>query len=511
MKVFFSFFHFFSFFLVLLAKILRKIVTLPNIYNKRILKKLDKLILKSYLGPLGLTFSISMFVLLLQFLWAKIVALVGKGLDTWIIMKLLYYACITLVPMALPLSILLASIMTMGNFGERYELVAMKSAGIPLWRILRPLIFMSVLFTLFAFYISNNLMPQANKDLKVLLYEIRTKKPAINIKEKQFYYDINNYVIRVGKKDAKTNKLKDVLIYDHSKDEGNISVTKADSGLMYSTDNGNTLVFELYDGSSFNEDIDGANYYKRPLIRMNFKKQTIRFDVSDFSLQKADKDKYNNDYKFLNVRQLSLYSDSLRKANSDFKSFLLENSYNYFNLNSQEKTNEQTRYDFYTDYNNLDFTNKQDVDNYSNMKIRLYHSDISSSYNNDEANKELINRVDNEYHKKFTLSLACIILFFIGAPLGAIIRKGGLGMPVVVSIISFVIYYVIGVMGEMSARSGAITPFVGIWLSTFIFLPIGIFLTMKATTDSKLLNAEIWERRINILMNKIKSIIKTKK
>lgn len=475
------------------------------------MKKLDKLILKSYLGPLGLTFSISMFVLLLQFLWAKIVVLVGKGLDTWSIIRLLAYACVTLIPMALPLSILLASIMTMGNFGERYELVAMKSAGIPLWRILRPLLFTSVLFTLLAFYISNNVMPQANLNLKLLLTEIKSKKPAINIRPNQFYYDINDYVIRVGAKDNKTNKLKDIIIYDHTKQEGNISVTKADSGWMYSTDKGNTLVFKLFNGSSFSEDVDGNNYITRPLMRINFKEQILRFDVSDFSLQKADKDTYKNDYKMLNIAQLSHNTDSLKRDYNNFNHAVLKSVYYTCNPFCDIREKSTTTYDFYRDYNNLDFDTKNKVNNFSMSKIKLSHSDFSSLQNKNKADEEFIHRHEIEYYRKFTLSLACLILFFIGAPLGAIIRKGGLGMPVVVSILSFVVYYVIGMLGEMSARSGAISSFVGMWLSTFIVLPIGIFLTIKATSDAKVLSAEIWERRINILITKIKTIIKTKK
>lgn len=475
------------------------------------MKKLDKLILKSYLGPLGLTFSISMFVLLLQFLWAKIVVLVGKGLDAFTIFKLLCYACATLVPMALPLSILLASIMTMGNFGERYELVSMKSAGISLWRILRPLIIVSFLLSIVAFYFSNNIMPDANMKVKLMVYEIKTKKPALNIRPNEFYYDINSYVIRIGAKAKDGKSLKNIIIYDHSKDQGNISVTKSDSGLMYSTDNGNTLIFRLFSGESFNESIEGGDYFKRPLTRIDFKEQVIRFDVSDFSIQKVDKDRYKTDFRVLNLSQLRTNMNALNNENKIFNQSIINNIFLNSNPFPKSKHNNNITYNFYNDYKNLSLENKQTVDKVSKLISNQNSSDYVYLQSKNKVDSELIRRHEIEFYRKFTLSAACFILFFIGAPLGAIIRKGGLGLPVVVSIIAFIIYYMIGTLGEMSARSGSISTLFGMWLSSLIFLPIGLFLTLKATSDAKMFSGEIWIRKINILFNKIKEITKSKK
>lgn len=202
-----------------------------------------------------LTFSIAVFVLLLQFLWKKIEQLVGKGLEASVIFEMIAYACATLVPMALPLSILLASIMTMGNLGEKYELVAMKSSGLSLWRILRPLIVLSLCFCVMAFVFSNNVIPSATNNLRLISYEIKTKKPALNIKPGQFYSEIDNYTIKIGEKDESGRYLKDIIIYDHSKDLGNNNVNIADSGQMYTSKDGNTLIFVLLDGYTFDEDL----------------------------------------------------------------------------------------------------------------------------------------------------------------------------------------------------------------------------------------------------------------
>ncbi|MBR1769868.1 MAG: LptF/LptG family permease [Bacteroidales bacterium] len=464
------------------------------------MKKLDRFILKSYLGLMLLTFSIAMFVLILQFLWQKMESLIGKGLETFFILKMLLYASATIVPMALPLAILLASIMTLGNLGERYELVAMKSAGISLWRILSPLIIFSFFMSVLAFFFSNNIMPKAEEELKLMVFEMKSKKPAINIKPNEFYYDIDSYVIRIGERNKKTGLMKDIIIYDHSDQMGNTSVIKADSGNMVTVDNGNTLIFELYDGENFKEDLKGEAYEKRPLTRINFKKEVLRFDVSNFSLQEADSDRYKNSYMIMNLARLSHSIDSLNTVMAKDKELILAEIKSDFH--SDISSQNEVKADFYSDYDTLSEEKKKTVDEYAQLKLL----NIKEHYNNVlerfKGDTEYLNRHKIEYHRKFALSLACVILFFIGAPLGAIIKKGGLGMPIVVSVISFVIYYILGQMGTMLARSATIPPWVGMWASTIVFLPIGIFLTVKATSDAKLLSLDEWRRKIVSLKNK---------
>jgi lipopolysaccharide export system permease protein len=469
-------------------------------------KKLDILIIKSFLGPLLLTFSISEFVLLLQFIWKILEKMIGKGLDTLVILQLFWYILVTLVPMALPLSILLASIMTLGNFGERYELVAMKSAGISLWRILRPMIAVVSLLSVFAFFFSNNFMPIAEKKMRTLMYEINTKKPTVNIRPNEFYADIEQYIIRIGAKDKDGKNLSDVVIYDHSKSLGNISITAAKKGQMYTEDNGNTLVFNLIDGYTYDESVDENSFDTRPLIRLNFKEQLIRFDVSDFAFKETEEDRYSNHYKMLNILQLNKNINELRKENSDFNLSIIRGIKNQITTpiirdSNILKIDSLYNFSFHKDYSSLTKEDRQKVIEQASQRAAYLKSDLKMLDSKRNGDSELIIRHRNELHRKFTLSAACLILFFIGAPLGAIIRKGGLGMPVVVSVLSFILYYVVGMIGEKASVEGAVSSFLGMWSSTLVFLPIGLFLTIKATSDSSLLNSESWIKGLNKIRN----------
>lgn len=432
--------------------------------------------------------------------------MIGKGLDTLVILQLFWYILVTLVPMALPLSILLASIMTLGNFGERYELVAMKSAGISLWRILRPMIAVVSLLSVFAFFFSNNFMPIAEKKMRTLMYEINTKKPTVNIRPNEFYADIEQYIIRIGAKDKDGKNLSDVVIYDHSKSLGNISITAAKKGQMYTEDNGNTLVFNLIDGYTYDESVDENSFDTRPLIRLNFKEQLIRFDVSDFAFKETEEDRYSNHYKMLNILQLNKNINELRKENSDFNLSIIRGIKNQITTpiirdSNILKIDSLYNFSFQKDYSSLTKEDKQKVIEQASQRTTYLKSDLKMLDSKRNGDSELIIRHRNELHRKFTLSAACLILFFIGAPLGAIIRKGGLGMPVVVSVLSFILYYVVGMIGEKASVEGAVSSVLGMWSSTLVFLPIGLFLTIKATSDSSLLNSESWIKGLNKIID----------
>lgn len=432
--------------------------------------------------------------------------MIGKGLDTLVILQLFWYILVTLVPMALPLSILLASIMTLGNFGERYELVAMKSAGISLWRILRPMIAVVSLLSVFAFFFSNNFMPIAEKKMRTLMYEINTKKPTVNIRPNEFYADIEQYIIRIGAKDKDGKNLSDVVIYDHSKSLGNISITAAKKGQMYTEDNGNTLVFNLIDGYTYDESVDENSFDTRPLIRLNFKEQLIRFDVSDFAFKETEEDRYSNHYKMLNILQLNKNINELRKENSDFNLSIIRGIKNQITTpiirdSNILKIDSLYNFSFQKDYSSLTKEDKQKVIEQASQRTIYLKSDLKMLDSKRNGDSELIIRHRNELHRKFTLSAACLILFFIGAPLGAIIRKGGLGMPVVVSVLSFILYYVVGMIGEKASVEGAVSSVLGMWSSTLVFLPIGLFLTIKATSDSSLLNSESWIKGLNKIID----------
>jgi lipopolysaccharide export system permease protein len=463
------------------------------------LKKLDIFILKSYLGPLALTFFISLFILVMQFLWKYVDDLVGKGLEWYVVAELMFYASSTFVPLALPLAILLSSLMTFGNLGENYELVAMKASGISLRRIMKPLIFLSVIISLVAFIFSNNVLPIANLKFHSLLYDVRQQKLTLNIREGVFYNGIDGYIIRISEKDQETNTIKDVMIYDHSDRMGNIKLTMAKHGMMELTPDKSSMLFHLYDGFNYEEITDRKDYkVSRPFQRSRFDEQTIYFSGLDVALNRTDENLFRNNYQMMNVDQLNYFRDSLnaelnlRKGNLNktirgrFVFYNKMDSAFFENKNSAT----DTIFDLFSESNDIRLRALE----FAIQSVRSTKNNIEYSLDDFDRRAERIRRHEIEWHRRFTLSIACFILFFIGAPLGAIIRKGGLGMPVVVSILFFVVYHIISITGEKYARAGALQPHFAMWLASAILLPLGIFLTWKSTTDAPLLDAESWMR-----------------
>lgn len=466
------------------------------------LKKLDVFILKSYLGPLVLTFFISLFILVMQFLWKYVDDLVGKGLEWYVITQLLFYASSTFVPLALPLAILLSSLMTFGNLGENYELVAMKASGISLRRIMKPLIILSIVISITAFFFSNNILPIANLKFHSLLYDVRQQKLTLNIKEGIFYNGIDGFTIRIKEKDQEKNIIKDVMIYNHTDRMGNIKLTTAEWGKMELTPDKSTLIFHLYNGHNY-EDIVNRKGYKqnRPFQRSSFKEETRRFSGLDFALNRTDENLFRNNYQMMNLEQLETFRDSLQselqlrkeKLNESISSrfiFFQDVDTNYFEKDTAKA--ELAKADSVYHLDSVDVNTRKLALDFALQSARSAKNNLEFSITDFNKRAERIRKHDIEWHRKFTLSIACFILFFIGAPLGAIIRKGGLGMPVVVSIIFFVIYHIISITGEKYARAGVLQPEIAMWLASGILLPLGIFLTYKATTDAPLLDAESW-------------------
>lgn len=465
-----------------------------------VMKKINALVLKTYAGPLLVTFFISLFILLMQFMWMYIDDLVGKGLEWYIIGELLFYASFTFVPLALPLAILLSSLMTFGNLGEHYELVAMKSAGISLRSIMKPLIILSIFISVFAFYFSNNVLPIANLKFKSLLYDIRKKKLAVNIKEGIFYNDMEDYVIRVGKKGKDGNNIYRVMIYNHTEGRGNIDVTVADSGLMESTPDGRYLIFTLYDGYNYTDKVDQKDSKKKnPFQRTYFKMQQRKFDLSAFELNRTNEDLFKNNYQMLNISQLNYFIDSISTSIGANRLNLAQhyprNYQVYLNLDSNYQLGQDTTIIIQPDFLEQ-FTGEERVritasalNSARSIKKTLeYH--VQSFVSRDET----LVKHKIVWHRKFTLSFACLVLFFIGAPLGAIIRKGGLGLPTVISILFFILYHILSMIGEKSALKGAMEVTGGMWLSSIILLPLGFFLTLKATTDSPIMDMDVWNK-----------------
>jgi lipopolysaccharide export system permease protein len=414
-----------------------------------------------------------MFVLLMQFLWKYIDDLVGKGLDWFTIGQLVFYTSATLVPLALPLAILVSSIMTYGNMAEHFEIVAAKSAGVSLQRLMRPLFVVAIFVSALAFYFSNYILPVANLKMGSLLYDVRQQKPALYIREGAFYNGIDGYSIRVGKKAADGKKIFNVMIYDHTKGNGNNKVILADSGIMASTSDQKFLLITLYTGSSYEEESKRKkNYDTHPLTRSTFKSQLIRFDLSTFKLSRTNEDLFKDNWQMLNFRQLTYAIDSLNKKFDERKIGMVKDAKGYFSMLRDSVLIKKIPADVKEEdpaiiKDNVPVNAVMETALSTARNLKTYFTNNADEL---ESKQNNITRFSIEWHRKFTLSIACFILFLIGAPLGAIIRKGGLGMPIV----------------------GVIFPKEGMWIAPLVLLPIGIFLTYKATKDSALFDMDAY-------------------
>ncbi|NOY51967.1 MAG: YjgP/YjgQ family permease [Chlorobi bacterium] len=468
------------------------------------MKKLQTYMLKSFLGPFVFTFFIALFILLLQFLWKYIDDLVGKGLEWHIIARLLFYASSTFVPLALPLAILLSSLMTFGNLGENYELVSIKAAGISLRKAMKPLAILAVFISIAAFLFSNYVLPVANLKFGSLLYDVRQQKLAFNINEGIFYNGLDNVVIQVGRKDKDNKTIYDVKIYDHTQRMGNTQITLAKKGVMELSPDKQRLVFTLYDGNSYSEINERAYRKNRPFQSTGFEKQILVFDLGDFQLNRTNEDLFRSHYSMLNIQQLNHSIDSLSENKVERVEFYKKKylkRYSYIDKLDSTLMDTVVVKDSvlqaglkYPLINNFDHSKATEILATTLKTVRTLKENVIY-YKKEVDNRELIlKKHEVVWHQKFKLSLACLIFFFIGAPLGAIIRKGGLGFPVVISVLFFVVYHVTSITGEKAALTGEWNVVFGVWLSTLVILPMGLFLTWKATTDAPLLDSESWGR-----------------
>ena len=459
------------------------------------MRTLPRYMIMSYIGPFLMTFFIAVFVLFMQFVWKYVDDLIGKGLETTTLAELFFFAALQTFPLALPLAILLSSLMTFGNLGEQFELVAIKSSGISLQRMMSPLAMVALLTSIGAFIFSNNVLPYVNLKTNSLIYDIQQKRPALNIKEKVFYNGIEGYTIRIDEKESDEITCHGIMIYDHSQGVGNNKVITAQSGTMQQTADKQFLAVDLFNGTSYEEMSDPKSQSRYPLTRSTFKEQTVLFDLSGFRMVRTDEELFKSNYSMLNISQLEKMTDSMQTAREtkvkefkkNFSDMLSENNI------AKEATvvgdSSRSILPALIALPSADGENARVVDmamNLARSKKYYVESLISEMENYDRP----IIVLKVEWHKKFTFSLACLILFFVGAPLGAIIRKGGLGMPVVVSVIIFILFWVISITGEKMSKEGAISPHIGMWIATAITLPIGIFLTSKATSDSALFDTE---------------------
>ncbi len=478
------------------------------------MKRLHLYVIKSFLGPFFMTFFIVVFVLLMQFLWRYVGDLVGKGLDLSVLGEMLFYASFGVLPYAFPLAMLLASIMTFGSLGENYELVAMKSAGISLFRIMKPLIVIAAFISALAFYVSNNILPKTNLKFTTLMVSVKQQRPELVLQEGVFTSEIDGYSIKVGNKDKKTNVLYDLLIYDHTQNKPNESVTVADSGFLKITEDKQYMVLNLYNGINYSEEpTERKDINKRPFRRDKFDEQTIRVKVNNFEFNRRDEGIYKNMYRMLTINQLSLMLDTLdEKFYDQVRGYLIQidinptisrHVYNLTTLNDSLKQIELSKPDsifVFDDYfKGIDKWVKAEIAMAALDKARSNMQNLNLYQGQITERKRHINKYDMERHRKFTLSIAVFIFFFVGAPLGAIIRKGGLGMPVVVSILLFIAYYIVSMTGEKSAREDVWQMVTGMWFSTFIFFPIGVWLSYMAGTDSSIMSSEAYIKLLSKL------------
>ena len=487
------------------------------------MKKLDTFVLKSFIGPLILTFFIVLIILILQFLWMYVDELAGKGLEIKILAELLFQFSLSFVPTALPLAILLASLMTFGNMGEYSELTAIKSSGIPLQRIMRPLVILIVFISIVSFFFSNNVLPYSNRQARTLLYDIRRKRPDINLQAGTFNNDIDGFSIKITTRDPVTNRLDKLFIYDHRENRGNSSVTYADSGYMHVTADETAMVMKLYNGYSYTEmkeRVAGSAENKYPFRKDTFREQTLVLPLSGFDLQRSEMNLFKSHSAMLNITELTHYIDSLNKRYNE-KADAFYNEYtttalytgraSFIRLPADQDSTKPAETSNKTDvlemYSSLSIGEKRAVLAKAIQNIKEGSSFLASKNESLLIEVRHVKNYEVNWNKKFTLSFACIVFFFIGAPLGAIIRKGGLGTPAVISILFFVIWYVISLSGEKLAEENLVSTFAGMWAASYILLPAGLFLTYKASNDSVMMNIDTYLQFLRKIKDHIYRIV----
>ena len=448
-----------------------------------------------------------MFVLLMLFLFKYIDDLIGKGFQWYVILQLMWYASATNVAMALPLAMLLSSIMTFGSLGENYELVAIKAAGISLQKAMAPLVVLVSALSICAFLFSDYMLPVANLKFGSLLWDVRNQKGAFLIKEGVFNNSLAGYSIRVQEKDPDERTLHNLIIYDHTGSNGNI-VVRAKSGIMYKTADESFLILILKDGVRYEESSGDTGYNPRQrFTRYRFKEMTLKFDLSGFKMQRTDENLFKSSYAMMNLKQLKYYKDStVQVSDSIVKTYdnLIIPMFRLYAMDAPlNKTSVKKVPDYQTNILELIPQNdRASAISSAQNELRSIKDIISMKAVEKTDYKKSILRFIVEYQRKFTLAVSCLILFSIGAPLGAIIRKGGLGLPVVMSVLFFLVYHIISQIGEKSAKAGTMDPIFGMWIAIIVLAPLGAFLTYKAASDSAIFDVDFYKQKVMKLLKK---------
>lgn len=487
------------------------------------IKRLYRYILTTFIPLFLMTFAICLFLVLMQFLWKYVEDMVGKGLEINIIGEMFLYAALNLIPLALPLAILLASLMVFGNMGENLELLAIKSAGIPLLRTMKPLIILITFISVGAFFFQNNAIPTIQTKFYSLLISIRQASPELDVPEGVFYKEIDGYNLYVGRKDQKTGMLYNVLIYDVASGFNNMAVIICDSAEMSMTEDKTMLIFTMYSGQQFQNFTQGASSRNRadfvPYARENFDTKTmmIAYDANFNRMgEEAIEGSSTSNYVSKNLSQLTSSIDSMsvildsvnqvdRKLMKNYSHLSFRNSYPpdqkdslIMAVRTGKVEVEVPRPD--TLLQSMDLNKRSSILQSAFQKAENNSNEFLFRSLNKTTTQKTINRHWVEWHRKFTIPFTCLIFFFIGAPLGSIVRKGGLGTPIVISVILFIIYYIVDNVGYKMTRDGVWVHWFGMWFSSFILLPIGVFLTYKAMNDSVIMNADTYTQFLRRLL-----------
>ncbi len=472
------------------------------------MKILNRYILKSFLSPFLATFFVILFVLIMQALWLQFDKIAGKGIGLMIIMKFLGYMALMMVPTALPVAILLSSIMALGALAENYEFAAVKSAGISLQRFIRPLVILMFVMSLGNFLFLNYVFPYASLKSKNLIYNMRMKEPGLALVPGTFNTEIPNYSIKFDEKFGKDeNFLRNVLIYELRSNAVNNKVITAKRGEIISEEGSRYLTLVLKDGFYY-EDIIGNKSTqlvrkKMAFTKAHFDNYEVNIDVSNIGDFDPDDVKYKTGKEMLSLKQLDFYIDSLQTPYREFVGNRAERL--YLSLKGGDLTRDTI----------LDSPLEPEImDNFDekSLKVLVDNAYITAQGNVDNLTnfkdtlkdrQKVINGYNTEYHKRIAFSVACLVLFFVGTPLGSIIRKGGFGLPMIIAIVIFVVYFFISTLGKNMAESNTVSPFIGGWLATFVLLPFGILLMIRATNDKGIFNIDAFLQPITNFINRV--------
>ncbi len=529
------------------------------------MRKLDLLIIRSFIGPFLLTTALSTFILLIQHMLKYFDDFVGKDLGFFVFAKLLFYFSLNMLQVALPLGVLVSSLMTFGNLGENFELAAIKSSGISLLRALRPIFFFVVLISIGAFFFNDNVLPAANLKAYSLLYDIKNKKPTLDIQEGVFYKGIPNYTIKAREKFPDDITLKDVIIYDHTNTMGNTRVILADSSRMYLFMNDRYLKLELYDGNYYSEAKQRGKAIDQ-FNRTKYHRMDLVFSLASFEFDPTDPSLFQGNRQMMNIRELSLVIDSLHHRISQLKIQSPADASRYYKYFMEQERNaesgeqklgnsfkenkvktvegdtivgttqsaqaqklktkpNQIKGKRLLEVNSIDSMSFAQLDSIATIRARnqtivsnaLQQSrnvknTLTSSVSKISKASVQLNRHKLEKYKKYSQAFACIVMFLIGAPLGAIIKKGGLGVPVIISIFFFILYYVLSITGEEHAKADAMDGQVAVWIANAALLPVGLFFLRQARIDARLFDKDIyiiWWDKMMEKYGRRKKLVKT--